>query len=124
NGARALTAVTAFVCAFAFLPGGPLFNSTFLRVAFTVLSAIVAAATMTAVFVAVRLLREVAVPTIGKIQASLVGTSALALTVVMLTFWVPVSWRSSDTGIDHVAKRVRDAGMFVQSTLIVYDTFS
>jgi hypothetical protein len=72
-------------------------------------------------FVAVRLLRDVAVPTIGKIQASLVGTSALALTVVMLTFWVPVSWRSSDNGIDRLAKRVRGAGMFVQSTLIVYD---
>jgi hypothetical protein len=124
NGALALAAVTAFLCALAFLPGGPLFNSTFLRVAFTVLSAIIAAATITAVFVAVRLLRDVAVPTIGKIHAALVGTSALALTVVMLTFWVPVSWRSSDNGIDRLAKRVRNAGIFVQSTLIVYDTFS
>jgi hypothetical protein len=124
NNTLALAAVTAFLCAFAFLPGGPLFNSTFLRVAFTVLSAIIAAATITAVFVAVRLLRDVAVPTIGKIHAALVGTSALALTVVMLTFWVPVSWRSSDNGIHRLAKRVRNAGIFVQSTLIVYDTFS
>jgi hypothetical protein len=53
NGTLALAAVSAFLCAFAFLPGGPLFNSTFLRVAFTVLSAIVAAATTTAIFVAV-----------------------------------------------------------------------
>jgi hypothetical protein len=124
NSALALSAVTAFLCALAFLPGGPLFNSTFLRVAFTVLTAIIAGATIAAVFVAVRLFRDVAVPTIGKIQASLVGTSALALTVVMLTFWVPVSWRSSDKGIDRLAKRVRDAGVFVQSTLVVYDTFS
>jgi hypothetical protein len=124
NATIALAAVAAFLCAFAFLPGGPLFNSTSLRAAFTVLSAIVAAATIRAVLVAVRLLREVAVPALEKIQASLVGTSALALTVVMLTFWVPVSWRSSDNGIDRLAKRVRDAGIFVQSTVIVYDTFS
>jgi len=57
-------------------------------------------------------------------QASLVIMSAVALTVVMLGFWVPVSWRSSDGGIDRVAKRVYDAGIFVQSTLVAYDTFS
>jgi Amidohydrolase family len=124
NAAIALAAVSAFLCGMAFLPGGPLFDSTSLRVAFTVLSAMVAAGTMTAALVAVRLLRDAAVPTIGKIHASLVGTSALALTVVMLAFWVPVSWRSSDGGVDRVAKRVRDAGVFVQSTLVVYDTFS
>ena len=124
NGTVAVGAVTAFLCAFAFLPGGPLFDSTFLRVAFTLLSAVVAAATIAAVFVAVRLLRDSAAPTAGKIQASVVGVSALALTVVMLTFWVPISWRSSDSGIDRVAKRVRDAGIVVQSTLVVCDTFS
>src|SRR5262245_4613632 len=37
TGMIALTTAGAFVCVFAFLPGGPLFNSTFLRVAFTVL---------------------------------------------------------------------------------------
>jgi hypothetical protein len=124
NGIVAVAAVTAFLCGLAFLPGGPLFDSTFLRVAFTLLSAIVAAATISALFVAVRLLRDIAAPTARKIHALLVGASALALTVVMLTFWVPVSWRSSDSGNDRVAKRVRDAGMFVQSTLVVYETFS
>jgi len=42
----------------------------------------------------------------------------------MLTFCVPVTWLSSDGSIDRVAKQVRDAGIFVQSTLIVYETFS
>jgi Amidohydrolase family len=124
TGMIALTTAGAFVCVFAFLPGGPLFNSTFLRVAFTVLAGIVTAATLTAVFSTVRLLRDVAVPTLGKIQALLVVTSAIALTVVVLSFWVPVSWRSSDGGIERVAKRVHDAGIFVQSTLVAYDTFS
>src|SRR2546426_6014001 len=39
-------------------------------------------------------------------------------------FWVPVSWRSSDAEIDRAAKRVHDAGIFVQSTMVAYDTFS
>jgi hypothetical protein len=73
---------------------------------------------------AVRLFSDVAAPTLGKVQALLAVTSAVALTVAMLGFWVPVSWRSSDGGIDRVAKRVDDAGIFVQSTLVVYDTFS
>src|SRR5215831_7184739 len=115
TGVIALTTVGAFVCVFAFLPGGPLFNSTFLRVAFTVLSGVVTAATLTVALSAVRLLRDVAVPTVGKIQALLVVTCAIALTVVMLGFWVPVSWRSSDGGIDRVATRVHEAGMFVQT---------
>jgi len=123
-GIIALTAAGAFVIALAFLPGGPLFNSTMLRVAFAVLAGIVTAATLMAGFFSVQLLRQVAVPKLAKVQALLAVTSAVALTVVMLGFWVPVSWRSSDGGIDRVAKRVHDAGIFVQSTLVVYDTFS
>jgi hypothetical protein len=120
----ALATAGAFICVFAYLPGGPLFNSVFLRLAFTGLTGIVTAATLMAGFFAVRLLRDVSAPTLGKVQELLAVTSAVALTVAMLGFWVPVSWRSSDGGIDRVAKRVHDAGIFVQSTLVVYDTFS
>ena len=35
-----------------------------------------------------------------------------------------MSWRSSDSGIDAVAQRVRDSGLFVDSTLVVYATLS
>jgi hypothetical protein len=122
TGIIALCTAVAFISVFAFLPGSPLFNSTFLRVAFTVLAGIVTAATCVVVFSAVRLLRDAAAPTLGKMRALLVITSAVGLTVVLLGFWVPVSWRSSDGGIDRVAKRVHDAGMFVESTLVVYET--
>src|SRR5262245_917973 len=108
----ALSAVGAFVIAFLFLPGGPLFNSTFLRVAFTVLAGIVTAATFLAGFCAVRILRDPA-PTPGKMKTVLVVTSAFGLTVVLVGFWVPVSWRSSAGGIEQLATRVRDAGIFV-----------
>jgi imidazolonepropionase-like amidohydrolase len=122
TGVIALSTVAAFACAFAFLPGSPLFESTFLRVAFTVFALSVGTATLVNVFSAARLLRDRAVPMFWKTQAVLVVTSAVAITVVMLGFWVPVSWRSSDGGIDRLAKRVHDAGMFVQSTLVVYET--
>jgi len=122
TGLIALAAISAFICALAYLPGGPLFNSTFLRMAFTVLTGIVAVATLVGGFSAVRILRDA--PTLGKMQSLLVVTSAAALAIVMLSFWVPVSWRSSAAGIDRLAKRVHDAGIFVQSTLVAYDTFS
>jgi hypothetical protein len=122
TGIIALSTAGAFACAFAFLPGSPLFNSAFLRVVFSLLVGVVATATLVNVFSAVRLLRDRAVPTAWKTHTLLLSTSAVAVTVVMLVFWVPVSWRSSDGGIDRLAKRVHDAGMFVQSTLVVYET--
>jgi dolichol kinase len=124
TGMIALATAGAFICVFAYLPGGPLFNSVFIRLAFTGLTGVVTAATLMAGFFAVRILRDAAARTLEKVQASLAVTSAVALTVVMLGFWVPVSWRSSDGGIDRLAKRVHNAGIFVQSTLVVYDTFS
>jgi hypothetical protein len=122
TGIIALSTAGTFVCAFAFLPGSPLFNSAFLRAAFSLLASIVTTATLVNVSSAVRLLRDRAVPMAWKTHALLVATSAVAVTVVMLGFWVPVSWRSSDGGIDRLSKRVHDAGMFVQSTLVVYET--
>jgi imidazolonepropionase-like amidohydrolase len=124
SGLMAVATATAFVCAFAYLPGGPLFNSTLLRATFTVIAGVITATTLIAGFCAVRLFRHTAVPKAGKVQAVLVVTSATVLTVTLLGFWVPVSWRSSDGGIERFAKRLHDAGISVQSTLVVYDTFS
>lgn len=123
-GLVALTAAGAFACAFAFLPGGPLFNSNPLRAVFTGLTGVVTAETLVAAVLAFRRLRESAGSMLGNIVALLVVTSAGALTAVMLIFWVPISWRSSGGGIERVAKRVHDSGVFVQSTLVAYDTFS
>jgi dolichol kinase len=124
TGLIALATAGAFMCVVAYLPGGPLFDSVLLRLAFTGLTGIITVATLMAGFVTVRLLRDVETPTLGKMQALLAVICAVALTVAMLGFWVPVSWRSTDAGIERVAKRVRDAEIFAQSTLVVYDTFS
>jgi imidazolonepropionase-like amidohydrolase len=118
----ALTTTISFFCVFAYLPGGPLFDSTFLRVAFTVLAGMVTAATLALGYSALGRSRRAASPSLPSIRMLLGITSAAALSVVMLGFWVPVSWRSSDAGIDRSAKRIHAAGIFVQSTLIVYET--
>jgi hypothetical protein len=122
TGFIALAAVAAFICAFTYLPGGPLFDSTFSRLAFTVLGGIITAATFRLGFSAIGLLRRAGAPVISKMKVLLAITCAAALSGLMLSFWVPVSWRSSDGGIDRLAKQVHEAGIFVQSTLVVYET--
>ena len=122
TGMLALAAAAAFVCAFAYLPGGPLSSSTLLRLAFTALSGVVATVTVITGLRAVRLLRDAMAPVLVRVQALLAVASAVVLTAALLDFWVPVSWRSSDGGIDRLAKRVHDARIFVQSTLLVYET--
>ncbi|HWW84027.1 MAG TPA: amidohydrolase family protein [Vicinamibacterales bacterium] len=124
NGSIALIAVIAFVCAFSYLPGGPLFDSAFLRVVFTAATGVTGAATLIAGFYAVGVFRDATVPMIGRMQVVLGLASAIALTIVMASFWVPVSWRSSNSGIDNLAKRIHNAGLFVDSTLIAYETFN
>ena len=60
----------------------------------------------------------------GRMQASLVVTSAVALTVVMLGFWVPISWRSSGGGIDRVAKQCfHESRLFLSGFAFVTQCF-
>jgi imidazolonepropionase-like amidohydrolase len=121
-GLSALAASVAFLCASAYLPGGPVFNSTLLRLVFTLLTGVLTAAAFLVTLSIIRLLRDPAVPKLRKAGSLVAVTSTITLSVLMLGFWVPISWRSSDGGIDRLAKRIHDAGIFVQSTLVVYDT--
>lgn len=57
-----------------------------------------------------------------RIQAVVGAIGALILAVSALTFWVPVLHRSTPHGLDSVARDIRDAGLWVQTTLSVEDT--
>jgi hypothetical protein len=57
-------------------------------------------------------------------RVCLVGISSITLAVMLVSFWVPLSWRSSDAGIERVAQRVHDSGIFIDSTLVVYATLN
>ena len=96
----------AAACYAAFSPGGPLFDSNGLRAIFTIAGLVIVGATTALTW-----------------QRSLVVIPALAMTYWMLV-WTPIAWRSSQAGIDRLARNLKDAGTVVQSTLIVYDTFS
>ncbi|HEY7466525.1 MAG TPA: amidohydrolase family protein, partial [Dehalococcoidia bacterium] len=98
--------LTAAGCYAGFSPGGPLFRSDGLRVAFTAAALLIAGATLA----------------LGR-HRSLMTIPGLALSY-WVAVWTPIAWRSSEAGIDDVARRLKAADIVVQSTLVVYDTFS
>ena len=113
--------VLAAVSAALFLPGGPLFASLALRVAFTALILLAATLTVWLAVVTVSIWRDSSTSSASRMCAAVVSLASLAAVWAGLVFWVPVAWRSSDGGIERLARRVHDAGISVQTTLVVYD---
>ena len=98
-----------------------MFESVALRVAFTALILLAAAATVWLVVAAVGIRRVPGISSASRVQAAVVSLASLAAVWGGLAFWVPVAWRSSDGGIDQLARRIHEAGIPVQTTLVVYD---
>src|SRR4029453_12249121 len=82
------------------------------------------AATVMAIVIVRRRLGDATASMSAALHALTVAAAGAVLTILLFTFWIPVSWRSSDEGIDGLAQRIRDAGIYVQSTLIVYESLS
>jgi len=119
-----LVGLVGFASAVLFYPGGPLFDSTTLRVVLTIVAVFIAVAALILSALTAKLWRDTNASLSARLQASLVSISTLALAFCFAAFWVPVGWRSSDRGIERVAARIHDAGISVQTTLINYETFS
>jgi len=113
--------LVAAVCGALFLPGGPLFDSFSLRFVFTALGVLITALTGAQVVLAIGVCRNASTSYSARLQAVTATLASLALVCVALMFWIPVAWRSSDTGIARLAERVADAGIWVQTTLVAYD---
>ena len=113
--------VPAVVSATLFLPGGPLFDSFALRVAFTALILVAAAATVGLVVATVGIWRDASMSSASRVRAVVVSVASLAAVWAGLVVWVPVAWRSSDRGIEQLASRVHEAGIPVMTTLVNYD---
>jgi hypothetical protein len=109
------------VCAALFLPGGPLFESLALRLLFSVIALFIAVVTVPLWFLTIKAWRDNNESSLARMEASVVSIATLALVGALATFWVPVAWRSSDTGIERLAQRVRDSGISVQTTLVPYE---
>ena len=104
-----------------FLPGGPLFDSVALRVAFTALILVAAAATVWLVVLTVAIWRDPGTSSASRVRAAVVSVASLTVVWAGLFVWVPVAWRSSDHGIERLASRVHEAGIPVMTTLVNYD---
>jgi hypothetical protein len=118
------TALAGFASAGLFYPGGPLFDSTALRIVFTLVAVFITVAALLLSALTARLWRDTNASLSARMQTSVVSSATLALALCLATFWVPVAWRSSDRGIESLAARIHDAGISVQTTLIGYETFS
>ena len=116
-----LASVSAVVSGALFLPGGPLYESVTLRLAFTALIFLMAAATLVLAASTAVSWREPGASPMARIQAALASSASVTLVGAALFFWLPVAWRSSDRGIERLARRIHDAGIPVQTTLVVYD---
>ncbi len=120
-GAELLTTITAGVAAAVVLPGGPLFESTAMRVAFTAVVLVITAMTVVLMMLTAAIWRQPDTSSITRVNAAAASLASVALVCAALFFWVPVAWRSSDGGIQRLAARVRAAGISVQTTLVAYD---
>lgn len=116
-----LTAVLAAACAILVLPGGPWYDSALLRVVFTGLCIAMAVMATFLLVITVSTWSDPSVSAAGRVQASIASAVGLVLACTALAFWVPVAWRSSDSGIDWLARRLRAAEIPVQTTLVAYE---
>jgi len=121
TGWELLAGLLALACLALFWPAGPLFESVTLRLVFTVLALFIAAATVLLVVLTTKIWRNTNASMLARIQGSLVSIASLALTCALAIFWVPISWRSTNSGIERLAKQLHDAGISVQTTLVVYE---
>ena len=120
-GFQLLASVFSVASAALFLPGGPLFDSILLRLAFSFLILLMAVATVVLAISTAAIWRETSASPLTRIQAAIASSASVGLVGAALVFWLPVAWRSSDRGIERLARRIHDAGIPVQTTLVVYD---
>jgi len=124
TGLILLASMIGLASAALFYPGGLLFDSIALRLLFTAAAVLIAAATLFLLMANARLWRDANASASARMQASLVSIASFALTFTLVIFWLPVSWRSTNSGIERVARRLHDAGITVQTTLVVYESLN
>ncbi len=94
---------------------------TTLLTVFLVLTVFVAAVTVAMIVLVMRVCRQPSRSIAQCLELALIVAAGSALTVALACFWVPASWRYTDSGIDQVARNLRDSGIMVQTTLVVDD---
>jgi hypothetical protein len=101
--------------------GGQYFDSTAWRVGYVVLSCAVVVVLLLTVFAAARVWRDRTVPVTSRLPFMLATMSSLVVAYTLSVHSIPSMWKIGDAGRERVAARLRDAGIWVQSTLVVYE---
>jgi len=108
------------LCWLFLVPGSFMYGNRTLLVLFTGLGFLIGGAALGLAGLAAFLWQRPGNGWRAKTQAALLAACALSLAVSM-AHWVPVAWRSSPAGMARVARECREAGIWVQSTLVIYD---
>jgi hypothetical protein len=111
-----------FIGIISVLPGGRLYESDTWRVVLTVLALGFAMLVAKLTLAAINVWRERS----GSVwsRRAIVVAMAMSIALLCLTsgYWIRYAWRNSETSIARVAVQLREAGISVQSTLVVYET--
>ncbi|MBI4472306.1 MAG: amidohydrolase family protein [Acidobacteria bacterium] len=95
-------------------------SNTFLAV-LIILAAFVGLVTTALLVLTVKIWRDSSLSMLARLRPSLAVIAGIALAITLTVFWVPVSWRATDSGVDRMARSLRDAGISVQTTLIAFE---
>lgn len=105
-------------------PGGLFYESAAWRIATALVGLGLVVLALLAVAASARAWRDPALARHSRVALVLAATSAITLALLVALGWLPFLWRTSEPAIGRLAVRFRDAGVGVQSTLVVYDALS
>jgi hypothetical protein len=91
---------------------------------FSLLALFVLGVTLALVAAGVSLLRDPHAATVTRLRASLTAVTGFVLLFALIGFWIPASWRSTDAGIDRLARELREAGIPVETTLVAFSVLA
>jgi len=112
----------AAACYLLLMPGGRLTGSLPLLLLLTGLGLASGAGALAIVLRAAATWRQPEASVAAKAATALAAAAAMVLAGAM-AHWVPIPWRSTDRAIAKVARQCREAGVWVQTTLVVYDSY-
>jgi hypothetical protein len=120
-----LVAFTAVFIVVSFVtPGGVFFESIGWRVVATVLIGVFALTAFALLGMAVKLRRDGSVSFGARAVITIAALAVMLSATIASLSWLPTIWRSTPDGVARLADRLRDAGISVQSTLVVYDVLA
>jgi hypothetical protein len=119
-GYALLAAVLTLAAWIPLVPGGPLFGRVWMLLALTGLGGVLAALAVATGFYLSKTWKNGGGSLLARLTATAATLAALVLAFT-LTYWVPLAWRCTDAGIRQVAADCKRAGIWIQSTLVLYD---